>query len=86
MRILLLPINPDDLLQDQDIQLIGVTAGFLCQGLEGRGGKGAFAGEKQIPVVEDKEVVKFGRSDAQVQFAFGGEGNSPTWKRVSCLA
>jgi len=44
--VLLLAVGPEDLPHDQDVELVGVAAGFVVKGLDGGGGEGAFAREE----------------------------------------
>lgn len=77
MDILLLAIDPEDLLHDEEIPLIGVASRFVFERLEGRGGEGAFARQEEAAVVGSEEVVELGLGEAQRWLSFGGERPFP---------
>lgn len=64
MGVFLLTIDTEDLLHDEQIKLVRITSGFGFEGVEGGGGEGTFAGEKEAAIVGGEEVVEFGLGEA----------------------
>ena len=77
MGVLVLAVGAEDLLHDEEVEVIGVAAGFVVEGLEGGGREGAFAGEKKAAVFGSEEVVELGLGEPEGGLAFGGEGAFP---------
>jgi len=77
MRVVLLAVGSEDLIHDQDVELVGVSARFVFEGLEDGGGEGAFAGQKQAAVIGGEEVVELGPGEAKVRLPFTGERALP---------
>ena len=77
MGVLLLAVGPEDVTHDEEVKLVGVTASFLFEGMEGDGREGAFAGQKQATVLGGKEVVELGLSETEGGLAFGSKSSLP---------
>jgi hypothetical protein len=76
MSIPLLPVGSENLLHDE-VQLIGVATRFVFQGLEGGGGEGALARQKEAAVFGGEEVVELGLHEAELRLALGSKGALP---------